>query len=97
MMLIQLQLSSVTPSSSRKAAHRAQESAAQVPTPSTSTAGAAPSAVADPTDISLPNLSKLNSLLHKNCENLNALKRKLIADPDAGKKKVKSEMEKGQL
>lgn len=109
MMLIQLQLSSVIPTLTRKAMQRAAEAernaaTAPVPTPSTSAVAAegspSPQATPDPAEISLPNLSlinsKLNSLLHKNHENLNALKRKLINDPEAGKKKAKSE-EKGRL
>lgn len=97
MMLIQLQLSSVTPSTTRKSNsnvsiqqnQKSNESYVTKPNvPSTSegssyssgSSSSSSSSNSSDTDLSLPNLnlikSKLNTLLHKNNENLNALKRK---------------------
>lgn len=106
MMLIQLQLSSVTPSTSRKptSASPSQQTSkkcenflpeSNLNVPSTSETVPSGSSSVDP-DISLPNLtlinSKLNTLLHKNNENLNALKRKFSsADEDQSLKKTKTD------
>lgn len=125
MMLIQLQLSSVTPPTRKSSTSTSQQSSKSnetylpkpnVNVPSTSdtaqssssssssnnnistssgsgSSSSSSSSSVDP-DISLPNLtlinSKLNTLLHKNNENLNALKRKFNSgDEDASVKKNK--------
>lgn len=137
MMLIQLQLSSVTPPTRKSSTSTSQQSSKSnetyLPKPnvnvpstsdtavqssssssssssgsssnninintssssssSTSSSGGGGGSSVDP-DISLPNLtlinSKLNTLLHKNNENLNALKRKFNSgDEDASVKKTK--------
>lgn len=104
MMLIQLQLSSVTPPTRKSTTSTSQQNSKSnetylpkpnVNVPSTSDTAPSSSSSVDP-DISLPNLSlinsKLNTLLHKNNENLNALKRKFnSSDEDASVKKTKSD------
>lgn len=106
MMLIQLQLSSVTPPARKSTVSTSQQNSKSnetylpkpnVNVPSTSDTAQSSSSSVDP-DISLPNLSlinsKLNTLLHKNNENLNALKRKFnSSDEDASVKKTKSDDE----
>lgn len=114
MMLIQLQLSSVTPSMTRKSSSsvsiqqnpKANESYITKPnvpntsegSSSCSSSGSGSSSNSSDPDISLPNLtlikSKLNTLLHKNNENLNALKRKFHSgEEETSVKKSKTDDE----